>query len=170
MSVEHRRIKLCVEGEQTSEIHAEELVRRLLRHFPATVIDWERGDAHVQAGLDHLIRLGAPDVILESHKSYFGNVVFVSVSESRWGSAIATSFVHTIWPPLGDAVVFDVHGATDEGTVGLIARELRAALGMLIVQPIAPQPLTLDELLRGVTDENLPGEWDTGPTAGREAD
>jgi pimeloyl-ACP methyl ester carboxylesterase len=33
----------------------------------------------------------------------------------------------------------------------------------------APKPLSLDELLRGVTDENLHGECDTGPAAGREA-
>lgn len=40
--------------------------------------------------------------------------------------------------------------------------------GNLIVQPLPPEPPTLDELLRGVTDENLHGEWDTGPAVGRE--
>jgi antitoxin MazE len=40
--------------------------------------------------------------------------------------------------------------------------------GALIVRPITPQPLTLDELLRGVTDENLHGEWETGPAVGKE--
>ncbi len=30
------------------------------------------------------------------------------------------------------------------------------------------EPLTLDGLLRGVTDQNLHGEWDTGPAAGTE--
>lgn len=40
--------------------------------------------------------------------------------------------------------------------------------GGLVVRPIAPQPLTLDELLRGVTDDNIPGEWDTGPATGKE--
>ncbi len=44
--------------------------------------------------------------------------------------------------------------------------ELSLVDGALVVQPIAP--LTLDELLRGVTDENLPGEWDTGPATGKE--
>ena len=38
----------------------------------------------------------------------------------------------------------------------------------LVVQPIVPQPPTLEELLRGVTDDNLPGEWDTGPAVGKE--
>lgn len=48
------------------------------------------------------------------------------------------------------------------------AVELSLVEGKLVVQPVTPQPLTLEELLRGVTDENLPGEWDTGPAAGKE--
>lgn len=31
------------------------------------------------------------------------------------------------------------------------------------VQPAAPNEPTLDELLQGVTDENVPDEWETGP-------
>jgi antitoxin MazE len=46
--------------------------------------------------------------------------------------------------------------------------ELSLAEGKLVVQPILTQPLTLAELLRGITDENLPGEWDTGPAVGKE--
>ena len=41
--------------------------------------------------------------------------------------------------------------------------------GKLIIQPIAQSQFTLDELLQGVTDENLHGEWDTGLAVGREA-
>ena len=48
------------------------------------------------------------------------------------------------------------------------AVELSLADGVLVVRPIKPQPLTLEELLRGVTDENIPGEWDTGPAVGKE--
>lgn len=48
------------------------------------------------------------------------------------------------------------------------AVELSVVAGALIIQPIAPPPLTLEELLRGVTDDNLPGEWDTGPAIGKE--
>ena len=48
------------------------------------------------------------------------------------------------------------------------AVELSFVDGALIVRPIAPQPPTLDDLLRGVTNNSLPGEWDTGPAAGRE--
>jgi antitoxin MazE len=45
--------------------------------------------------------------------------------------------------------------------------ELSLVGGKLVVQPVAP-PLSLEELLRGVTDDNLPGEWETGPATGRE--
>ena len=35
-------------------------------------------------------------------------------------------------------------------------------------EPGAPKPLSLEELLRGVTDDNIPREWDTGPVVGQE--
>ena len=47
--------------------------------------------------------------------------------------------------------------------------ELSLIDGKLVIQPLAPPSPTLDELLAGVTDENLHGEWDTGPAVGREA-
>ncbi|HEY7327352.1 MAG TPA: AbrB/MazE/SpoVT family DNA-binding domain-containing protein [Gemmataceae bacterium] len=46
--------------------------------------------------------------------------------------------------------------------------ELSVVEGRLVVDPVAPPPPTLEELLRGVTDENLHGEWDTGPAIGKE--
>ncbi|MGM0610444.1 MAG: AbrB/MazE/SpoVT family DNA-binding domain-containing protein [Thermodesulfobacteriota bacterium] len=55
--------------------------------------------------------------------------------------------------------------------VGLEANatvELSLVEGTLVVNPIIQQPLTLDELLRNVTDENIPGEWNTGPAVGKE--
>jgi antitoxin MazE len=42
------------------------------------------------------------------------------------------------------------------------AVELSVVEGKLVVQSIAQRPLALRELLEGITDENLPGEWDTG--------
>jgi antitoxin MazE len=48
------------------------------------------------------------------------------------------------------------------------AVELSLVEGSLVVQPIAPEPPTLDELLSGITDNNMPGEWDTGPVIGKE--
>jgi antitoxin MazE len=58
--------------------------------------------------------------------------------------------------------------AEEAGLHADAAVELSLEGGRLVIQPIAPPPLTLDQLLRGITDENLPGEWDTGPAVGRE--
>lgn len=48
------------------------------------------------------------------------------------------------------------------------AVDLSLVAGALVVQPVAPQPVNLEELLRGVTKANLPGEWMTGPAIGKE--
>ena len=58
--------------------------------------------------------------------------------------------------------------AAEAGLQADAAVELSLVDGMLVVQRIARQPLTLDRLLRGITDENLPGEWPTGPAVGKE--
>jgi antitoxin MazE len=57
--------------------------------------------------------------------------------------------------------------AEEAGLHADAAVELSLEEGRLIVQLIPP-PLTLEQLLRGITDENLPGEWNTGPAAGKE--
>ncbi len=46
--------------------------------------------------------------------------------------------------------------------------DISIVAGTLVVQPIEPNTADLDELLRGVTDENRPGEWNTGPMIGKE--
>jgi antitoxin MazE len=46
--------------------------------------------------------------------------------------------------------------------------ELSLAEGKLVVRPLSRGAPTLDELLRGVTEDNLHGEWDTGPATGKE--
>lgn len=46
--------------------------------------------------------------------------------------------------------------------------ELSLVDGKLIVQLLKQPPITLGELLQGVTDENLHGEWNTGPVVGKE--
>ena len=58
--------------------------------------------------------------------------------------------------------------AEEVGLQPNVAVELSLVDGALVVQPLAPKRPTLEELLRGVTDDNLPGEWDTGPAAGKE--
>ncbi len=40
--------------------------------------------------------------------------------------------------------------------------------GALIVQPVIPEPPTLDELLSGITESNMLSEWRTGPAVGEE--
>jgi antitoxin MazE len=59
--------------------------------------------------------------------------------------------------------------AEETGLSANSAVELSLADGGLVVQPVIPRALTLGELLQGVTKDNLPGEWDTGPAIGKEA-
>ena len=58
--------------------------------------------------------------------------------------------------------------AAEAGLHADAAVELSLVNGALVVRLAAP-PLSLEELLRGVTDDNRPGEWDTGPAVGKEA-
>jgi len=58
--------------------------------------------------------------------------------------------------------------AAEAGLHADAAVELSLVEGALVVQPVTPQRLTLEQLLSDVTDENLPGEWDTGQTVGKE--
>jgi len=58
--------------------------------------------------------------------------------------------------------------AAEAGLHADAAVELSLVNGALVMKPITPQLLTLEQLLRGITDENLPGEWDTGPAVGKE--
>jgi antitoxin MazE len=58
--------------------------------------------------------------------------------------------------------------AEEAGLCANGAVELSLVAGTLVVQLAKPQPVTLDELLRGVTKDNIPGEWDTGPATGKE--
>ena len=58
--------------------------------------------------------------------------------------------------------------AVEAGLQANAVVELSLHKGALLLKLVAPQPLALEELLRGVTDDNLPGEWDTGPAVGKE--
>lgn len=46
--------------------------------------------------------------------------------------------------------------------------ELSLHEGKIVIQPVPRTPITLEELLRGVTKDNLHGEWQTGPAVGKE--
>jgi antitoxin MazE len=58
--------------------------------------------------------------------------------------------------------------AADAGLRANSAVEVSLVDGMLVVQPVKSESPTLDELLRGVTDDNVPGDWETGPAVGKE--
>ena len=50
-----------------------------------------------------------------------------------------------------------------------VAVEVSLEEGRLVVAPIAELPLSLEQLLAGVTEENKHREVDTGPAMGEEA-
>ncbi len=54
-------------------------------------------------------------------------------------------------------------GLCEDGAV-----EITLADGGVIVRPVRVVPGSLEDLLSRVTDENVHGEWDTGPAVGRE--
>jgi antitoxin MazE len=58
--------------------------------------------------------------------------------------------------------------AEEAGLRADAAVELSLVEGALVVQRITPDPLTLDQLLLGITDDNMPRDWDTGPAVGKE--
>jgi antitoxin MazE len=58
--------------------------------------------------------------------------------------------------------------AEEAGLRAEAAVELTLVEGALVVQRVTPEPLTLDQLLLGVTDDNMPSDWDTGPAVGKE--
>ena len=47
--------------------------------------------------------------------------------------------------------------------------DLSLVEGKLVISPVACARPTLEQLLEGVTPENLHNEWETGPAAGVEA-
>ena len=72
----------------------------------------------------------------------------------KWGNSLALRIPKSFAEEVG----LRANGAVD---LSLIA-------GTLVVQPVAPQPVSLAELLRNVTKANIPGEWVTGPAVGKE--
>jgi antitoxin MazE len=59
--------------------------------------------------------------------------------------------------------------ADDAGLQADAPVKLSLAKGKLIIEPLPPETLSLQQLLEAVTAENLHGEWNTGKAAGREA-
>jgi antitoxin MazE len=72
----------------------------------------------------------------------------------KWGNSLAVRIPKTF--------------AMEAGLRPNAAVELSLVKGALVVRRIAPQSPSLDELLRGITDDNIPAEWDTGAVVGKE--
>lgn len=125
------RLKFCVaDWEQAGDITAAEQAERLKAQFPQMTIDPDEGNAYVQRRLDELIELGTPDVILDAHRKYFGNVIFVLIADDSWHGAFAKSYLHTISPQLGDVVYFEIDGDPSNIATTQIVKELSQALCM----------------------------------------
>jgi antitoxin MazE len=72
----------------------------------------------------------------------------------KWGNSLAVRIPKSL--------------ASEAGLREDSAVDLSILEGKLIIQLRSEEPLRLDDLLRGVTEENLHAEWDTGPTVGKE--
>jgi antitoxin MazE len=72
----------------------------------------------------------------------------------KWGNGLALRI------PKAFAAEIDL---TNDSEVELSLKD-----GKLLVVPVGRPEPTLDELLQGVTKENLHGEFDTGPAQGKE--
>ena len=73
----------------------------------------------------------------------------------RWGNSLAVR--------IPKAFAQDV-GIEEDSSV-----EISITGRDLVISPRAPRPLTLEQLLEGITDENLHEEIATGPALGNEA-
>ena len=73
----------------------------------------------------------------------------------RWGNSLAVRIPKSFAEEVGL-----MHGSPVE---------MRLVDGGLLVEPASTRPLSLEELLDGVTDSNLHAEVDTGPAQGSEA-
>ena len=72
----------------------------------------------------------------------------------KWGNSLALR----IPKPLADQI-----GLEPDSPVELSLRGKE-----LVIEPVSPSDLNLDDLLARVTEDNLHGEVDTGPPIGRE--
>jgi len=78
----------------------------------------------------------------------------VKTKVQRWGNSLAVRIPKSFAEEVG---------LTDDSPV-----EMRLVEGGLLVEPASTRPLSLEELLDGVTESNLHSEVDTGPAQGSE--
>ena len=72
----------------------------------------------------------------------------------RWGNSLAVR--------IPKAFAQDV-GLREDTSV-----EISVSGGDLVISPVKPRSFTLEQLLQGITDENLHEEVETGPVLGKE--
>jgi antitoxin MazE len=72
----------------------------------------------------------------------------------KWGNSLALRIPKSV--------------ATEVGLREGLAVDIAVIGGKLVVQPDTVESLRLDDLLRGVTAENLHHEWNAGRAAGKE--
>ena len=73
----------------------------------------------------------------------------------RWGNSLAVRIPKSF--------------AEEVGLMDGSPVEMRLVDGGLLIEPVSTRPLSLDELLDGVTESNLHSEVDTGPAQGSKA-
>jgi len=78
----------------------------------------------------------------------------MKVQIQKWGNSLALRIPKS----------FAVESKIEQGSTVEVSLES----GKIIVFPVVEQEFSLDELLGGVTPENLHGEIDTGASVGRE--
>jgi antitoxin MazE len=72
----------------------------------------------------------------------------------KWGNSLALRIPKAV--------------AAQAGLAEDVPVEVSVVRGKIVVNPVPLTPVSLEELLRGITQDNIHGEWDTGPPVGRE--
>jgi len=72
----------------------------------------------------------------------------------KWGNSLAVRI------PKAFA---DEMKVAENASIQMMMRE-----GALLITPVEEPKWNLEELLGGVTEENIHGEWETGPASGKE--
>lgn len=72
----------------------------------------------------------------------------------KWGNSLAVRISRT----------FAADAGIEQGTLV----DVSVSEGRVIVSPVEELEPTLEELLAGITDDNIHPAWDTGPAVGRE--
>lgn len=103
----------------------EEVARRVLQGNPNAVTDWSRGDEMVDARLQDLLSMRAPDVIVASHRLLFGHVVYIELSYPEWPNHSVFTYVYG---PANDGLSLEVSGGFDIKLLIHAAREISQAL------------------------------------------